>query len=167
MFVPNTLWVQNIAHTYSSHINNHLNISTHIDSNACSVAWVCYHSTYIIYLFHGRELDGVTSSPRWRSESDVSGSVHFLHLKVFLHALFALAVIGSDHKPLTNLVRLCLTVIAFISREVLKSDGVTLLCWWGNIHKFCISDEVTSYSQSMYLTISVIIRAWTLLKIHV
>ena len=64
----------------------------------------------------------------------------------------------------TNLVMLCRTVIACKSHEVLKRDGVTLLCWWGNIHKFCISDEVTSYSQSMYLTIPVIIRAWILLK---
>ena len=60
---------------------------------------------------------------------------------------------------------LCRAVIAYKSREVLKRDGVTLLYWWGNIHKFCISDEVTSYSQSMYLTISAII--WILLKSHV
>ena len=67
----------------------------------------------------------------------------------------------------TNLVVLCRTVIAYKSREVLNRDVVTLLCWWGNIHKFCVSDEVTSYSQSMYLTISVIIRACILLKIRV
>ena len=64
----------------------------------------------------------------------------------------------------TNLIMLCRTVIAYKRREVLKRDGVTLLCWWGNIHKFCISDEVISCSQSMYLTIPVIIRAWILLK---
>ena len=64
----------------------------------------------------------------------------------------------------TNLIMLCRTVIAYKRREVLKRDGVTLLCWWGNIHKFCISDEVTSCSQSMYLTIPVIITAWILLK---
>ena len=64
----------------------------------------------------------------------------------------------------TNLIMLCRTVIACKSHEVLKRDGVTLLCWWGNIHKFCLSDEVTSYSQSMYLTIPVIIRAWILLQ---
>ena len=62
---------------------------------------------------------------------------------------------------------MCYAVIAYKRREVLKRDGVTLLCWWGNIHKFCISDEVTSYLQSMYFTIPVIIRAWILLKIHV
>ena len=55
---------------------------------------------------------------------------------------------------------LCRAVIAYKSREVLKRDGVTLLCWWGNIYTFCISDEVTSYLQSMYPTISVITRAW-------
>ena len=67
-------------------------------------------------------------------------------------------------QSLTNLIMLCRTVIACKSHEVLKRGGVTLLCWWGNIHKFCISDEVTSYSQSMYFTIPVIIRAWILLK---
>ena len=67
----------------------------------------------------------------------------------------------------TNLIILCRTVVAYKSHEVLKHDGVTLLCWWGNIHKCCVSDVVTSYSQSMYFTISVVIRAWILLKIHV
>ena len=66
----------------------------------------------------------------------------------------------------TNLIVLCRDVIAYKFREVLKHDGVTLLCWWGNIYKFCVSDEVTSYFQSIYLTLSVIIRACLFWKIH-
>ena len=100
---------------------------------------------------------------RWRSESDESGSVHFINLKRFPFALCTSSYWFRQHS-FTNLIMTCCIVIAYKSREVLKRDGVTLLCWWGNIHKFCISDEVTSYLQFIYFTIPVIIRAWILLQ---
>ena len=121
---------------------------------------------------HGREPDGVTScypisQDGGANRTKVGQSIFSIWNGFLVRFVVCTSSYWFGQQSFTNLIMMCYAVIAYKSREVLKRDGVTLLCWWGNIHKFCISDEVTSYLQSMYFTIPVITRAWILLKIHV
>ena len=104
---------------------------------------------------------------RWTRSTAFVGCIYMVIFVSFFPVILNSRSILFYKVNSLRLIMVCRNTIAYKSREVLKRDGVTLLCWWGNIHKFCVAHEVTSYSQSMYLTIWVTINAWILLKIHV
>ena len=102
---------------------------------------------------------------RWRSESVESGSVHFLHIKQLLvHFVVCTSSYWLGQQSFTNLIMLCRVVISYKNREGLNRDGVTLLCWWGNIHNFERGNIIFAIYMSYYPSYH---QGRDLLKIHV